>query len=270
MSKITDVGYRLPEIFAQRLEHELQKSANQPLLISGVDKATVEKGSFVVKLKAAARMSPDASMRELLASFLAMEMGIPVVEPAIIEITPEFVELLKASPSWTVGNKSLGYNYGSKYIRDYSVLLVNKRLTEQQLPLAQDALAFDIFIQNSDRTNLKPNMLTNGRNLVILDHEIAFGFIFAPFLTANIWEMQEQHKNWISQHCLLPLVKGEDFDYEAFDSKFDTLSDAFWQKAWELIPEEWRTDQFDSIKKTLTGIIANREQFILELKKILS
>jgi|SRR6218665_704383 len=270
MSRITDAGYRLPEIFAQRLDQGLQNSANQPLLITGVDKDTAEKGSFVVKLRAAPRMSPEASMRELLASFLAMEMGIPVVEPAIIEITPEFVELLKDSPAWAVGNKSLGYNYGSRYIRDYSVLLLNKRLTEHQLPLAQDALAFDIFIQNSDRTNVKPNMLTDGRNLVILDHEIAFGFIFVPFLTANIWEMTGQDRNWISQHCLLPLVKGQEFDYEAFDSKFDTLSDTFWQRAWELIPEEWRTDQFDSIRKTLTGIIANREQFILELKKIMS
>lgn len=259
MSRITNAGYRLPVVFAQRLDGKFGNSANQPLLISGVDKMTAEKGSYAIKLKAAPRMSEEASMRELLASFLAMEMGIPVVEPVIIEITSEFVELLKGSPSWAVGNKSLGYNYGSRYIRDYSILLLNKPLTDHQLPLAQDALAFDIFIQNSDRTNEKPNMLTDGRNLVILDHEIAFGFIFAPFLTPNIWEMQEQHKNWISQHCLHPLVKGKYYDYEAFASKFDVITDGFWQKAWELIPEEWRTDQFDIIRKTLTGIIANRE-----------
>ncbi len=270
MKKITDKDYRLPEIYAQRFNDELPNSANKPIVISGVDKSTGEKGDYVVKFRKADRMSEEASMRELLASFIAMEMEIPVVEPAIIEIGENFVELLKGNDSWAVASKSLGYNYGSKYLKEYSTLILNKPLNNHQLPYAQNAFAFDMFIQNSDRTIIKPNLLTNGEDIIILDHEIAFGFIFASFLTANIWEMAEEHKLWIRQHCLLPLIKGETYNFEKFSDKFDNLTNKFWKKAFEIIPEDWRSDQFNSIKNILAGISVNRKHFILELKKVMS
>ncbi len=123
--------------------------------MSGIDKHSHEKGDFVVKFRNAERMSPDASMRELIASFIAMQMDIPVVEPVIIEITPAFVDLLKGNDSWAVANRSLGYNFGSRYIREHTTLLLKKGLNNHQLPLAQDIFAFDMFIQNPDRTKNK-------------------------------------------------------------------------------------------------------------------
>ena len=128
------------------------------------------------------------------------------------------------------------------------------------MPVAQDIFAFDMFIQNSDRTNNKPNLLTNGLEIIILDHEIAFGFVFAPFLTSDIWDMSEDHKAWIRQHCLLPHIKGNAYDFERVSSKFDNLTDRFWERSFELRPKDWRTDQFEAIKNILNGIIVNREK----------
>jgi hypothetical protein len=270
MIKITDKDYRLPEIYAQRFNEQFTSSANKPLLISGTDKTTYVKGDYVVKFRKAERMSEEASMRELLASFIAMQMEIPVVEPAIIEIDENFVELLKGQDSWAVANKSLGYNYGSKYINEYLTLLLNKELNNHQLSYAQDIFSFDMFIQNSDRTNIKPNMLTNGEDIIVIDHEIALRFIFAPFLTYKIGEMSEGSKDWIRQHCLLPLIKGKTYDFDIFSRKIDNLTSEFWDKTLSLIPESWRTGQFDSIKNILTDISVNRRGFILELKKIMS
>ncbi len=215
-------------------------------------------------------MSSEASMRELLASFIAMEMDIPVVEPAIIEISIGFVDLLRGNDFWMVANQSLGRNYGSKYIREHSTLLANKSLNNHQLPIAQDIFAFDMFIQNPDRTINKPNLLSDGNDLVILDHEIAFGFIFTPFISANIWEMKDEHKGWIRHHYLLPLIKGKDFNFEGFSAKLANLTDTFWEKAAQLLPSEWRTDQFMAIKEILSRICADSEHFISELKKIMS
>lgn len=270
MKKITDKDYHLPEIYAKEFNDNLPNSANKPIIISGIDKSTGEKNPYVIKFKRSNRMSEEASMRELLAGFIAMQMEIAVVEPVIIEIDGNFLEVLKGNDAWEVAGKSLGYNYGSKYIKEYSTLILNKGLNNHQLPYAQDVFAFDMFIQNSDRTNNKPNLLTNGEDIIILDHEIAFGFIFAPFLTANIWEMGEEHKAWIRQHCLLPLIKRETYDFDRFSDKFDNLTNKFWNKAFRLIPEDWRGDQFNSIKNILTSVSVNRKQFILELKKIMS
>lgn len=270
MQKITDKNYRLPIVYAQRFNSNLPNSANKPIVISGTDKNNGQKGDYVVKFRKAERMSEEASMRELLASFIAMEMEIPVVEPAIIQIEENFVETLKGNDSWKAANNSIGDNYGSRYIKEYVTILLNKGLNNHQLPYAQDAFAFDMFIQNSDRTNNKPNLLTNGDEIVILDHEIAFGFIFAPFVTPNIWEMKENHKDWVRQHCLLPLIKGREYDYDSFSNKFDNLTEVFWRKASKLIPVDWHTNQFDSIKNILSSISVNRQHFIFELKKIMS
>jgi hypothetical protein len=270
VKKITDYDYRLPEIFPQRFNENFLNSANQPILISGIDKITNDKSDYVVKLRKAERMSNEASMRELLASFIAMQMEIPIVEPAIIDIHEDFLELLKGNDAWGVAKKSLGFNYGSKYIKEYVTLLLNKDLNNHQIPFAQDAFAFDLYIQNSDRTNNKPNLLTNGLEIIVLDHEIAFGFVFAPFMPANIWDMNEDHKAWIRQHCLLPLIKGQNYDFERFSLKLDNLTEQFWVRAFELIPSDWRTEQFETIKNILTSIVVNKDKFILELKKFMS
>lgn len=270
MKKITDPDYQLPDVYAQRFSESFMASANKPLLISGIDRNTNEKGDYVVKLMRAQRMSEEASMRELLASFIAMEMEISVVEPAIVEIDQGFLEVLKGNDAWAIAGKSLGYNYGSSYIKEHSTLVLQKGLNNKQLPFAQDVFAFDMFIQNTDRTNTKPNLLTNGEEITILDHEIAFGFIFASFLPYRIWEMKEEHKGWMRDHCLLPLIKGQSFDFEAFCEKFDNLTEAFWGRAFDLIPKGWRGEQFKEIKNKLTDISVNRDSFIPELQKVMS
>jgi hypothetical protein len=270
MKKITDSDYRLPEIYALRFNENFSQSANKPVLLSGIDKHSQEKGDFVVKFKNTGRMSTDASMRELLAGFIAMQMGIPVVEPVIIEITPAFVNLLIGNEAWVAPDKSLGHNYGSIYIREHTTLLLNKGLNNRQLPLAQDIFAFDMFIQNPDRTNNKPNLLTEGNDMIILDHEIAFGFIFASFITANIWAMKDNDKAWIRDHCLFPHIKGKEFNFEGFSAKLGNLTETFWDKAARLVPAEWFSDQFETIKNILSRICADRKHFILELKKIMS
>ncbi len=268
--KITDNGYKLPKVFAQLFHSNFNTSANKPLLITGINKESGEKLDYVVKLKAAERMSNEASMRELLACFISMEFDLPVIQPAIVEITPEFVETLKANDSWQPANKSLGNNFGSLNLTDHKILIINQPLNNHQLLHAQNAFFFDMFIQNSDRTTNKPNVLTNGNDLVILDHEIAFGFIFPPSLTIKIWEMTEVGKEWVRNHCLLPLIKGKEYNFNELSEKMDNLNTAFWVKAASLIPPEWMTDQFVSIRATLTNIIKEKAKFILELKKILS
>lgn len=270
MKKITDSDYSLPEIYAQRFNENFSHSANKPVLLSGIDKHSHEKGDFVVKLKNAGRMSADASMRELVASFIAMQMDIPVVEPVIIEITPAFVNLLTGNESWALASKSLGNNYGSRYIPEHITNILNKGLNNHQLPLAQDIFVFDMFIQNTDRTNVKPNLFSNGNDMIIFDHESAFAFAFPLTTATNIWEMKEAHKAWIRHHCLLPEIRGKVFDFEEFSAKLDNLTDSFWDKAAQLIPPDWQSDQFTTIKNTLSQICENRKHFILELKKIMS
>ena len=50
----------------------------------------------------------------------------------------------------------------------------------------------------------------------------------------------------------------------------DNLDENFWNTARQLIPEDWRSDQFELIKSYFTAISENKDAFILELKKLMS
>jgi hypothetical protein len=271
MSKITDTNFYLPEVYPVIYHQNFINSANKPLLITGVEKQNGAKDDFVVKLRSAERMSSEAFMRELLGAFIALELEIAVVKPVIIDVGEEFLELLKGHDCWVIAGKSIGYNYGSQYIRGYNAPVLNQTLSDKLLPFAQNIFAFDLLIQNMDRTEAKPNMLTNGEEIVILDHEIAFGFVFDFLLKGSPGEFSDSDHHWIGNHCLLSLIKGKSFDFENFSVKLERLNDDFWNKAWEFTPDDWKNkDQFDKIKNFISGVRDNRNIFIQELKKIMS
>lgn len=273
MPSIISKSYQLPLVEPLRKNKRFSSGANTPLLITGVEKDTGKKDDYVVKLIKAGRMYGAASMRELLAAFLAMEMGIPVTEPVIVNVSTEFVKLLSNDEDYAVAQQSIGYNYGSKYIDKYWTLAAHQPIPKALIPYALDVFAFDLFIQNSDRNNHKPNMITNGKEIVILDHEIAFGFVLDIPSVQNKtpWVLQERDKQWAVKHCLYNSLKGEIFDHGRLKNRLLGLDKAFWNRAWDLTPEAWRDKkEFDSIKLFLTQIVHNVDPFIVDLQRLLA
>ena len=269
MRKITDEGYVLQMIEALSPHELFETGANKPLLITGVD-ADGNKGDYVVKFRGGERMSDEAFLRELLAAFIAAQMEIPAINPVIVNISDDFIDLLVGNEAWQYAHKSVGYNFGSEYIKGYSIIPVTQQLNNHQLNYAQTIFAFDVLIQNPDRTVIKPNMLTNGNEIVILDHELAFGFIFDFVKDPEPWIIKQKDLGWINAHCLLPKIKSKDYDFDEFSNRIDNLDENFWDTAWNLIPEDWRSGQFEMIKQHFTAISENKASFILELKKLMS
>ncbi len=269
MSKITAGNYVLPIIEALSPHESFESGANKPLLITGVD-SNGKKGDYVVKFRGAPRMYEAACMRELLGAFIATQMNIRVVSPVIINISSGFIELLIGTDSWLYANKSLGFNYGSKYIKRYSTILPTQDLNNHQLQHAQTIFAFDVASQNPDRTYEKPNMFTDGTEIVIYDHELAFSFVMEILPNPRPWEIRVADLEWINKHCLLSRIKGKEFDFDDFSRRFDNLDGNFWATARNLIPEEWLSDEFDRIKQHFTAICNNKDAFIIELKKLMS
>jgi hypothetical protein len=269
MRKITDKDYSLTIIEALSPHESFETGANKPLLVRGVDD-NGNKGDYVVKFRGAERMSAEACMRELLAAFIAAQMEIRVVHPVIVNISQDFVDLLQGNSAWQYASKSLGYNYGSEYIKRYTTIIPTQDLNNHQLHPAQTIFAFDVTIQNPDRTNEKPNMFSDGTEIVIYDHELAFSFVMDIFPNPKPWELRQIDLEWINRHCLLPKIRGKEYDFEEFSNRFDNLDENFWTIAKSLIPKEWLSDQFDRIKQHFSAICNNKDAFIIELKKLMS
>lgn len=275
MPSIKHSSYQLPVIEPIRVSKSFVQSANKPLLITGVNVETGEKDDYVVKLIKAERMSASAFQRELLAAFMAMEMDLPVTVPAIIHISSNFLDLIPGQSEYTVASQSLGYNFGTRYVDRYQVLAVHQKLPDILLERASEILAFDVLIQNADRTLEppgKPNLLTNGKELLMFDHEVAFGFIFEMSFNRNTepWAIRESDKLWIEKHCLFRTLKDYTFDEQNLLDKFARLDGIFWSRAWELIPDAWRDkEQFDIIKAHVNQIVSNGALFLKNLQLLL-
>lgn len=270
MAKIADADYYLPLISPLRFNDEYLNSANRPVLITGVDVLSGAKNDYIVKFRGAPRMSVEASERELLGCFIAMQMEIPVVSPAIMEIDESFADSLIGRDCHSVAHNSLGKNFASKNLREFITLAVDQPLNPHQIDCAKEIIAFDVFISNTDRTYQKPNMLTDGQTIVILDHEIAFSFILQlPFArNPTPWLLRDNEMQLIQHHCLLKKANAKEFDFDGFVNRFDNLNYAFWIKAQSLIPEEWQTGQFETIRDYLLQICQHKNEFSQELKKV--
>ena len=113
-------------------------------------------------------------------------------------------------------------------------------------------------------------MITDGTDLVIFDHELAFSFLFDLAPNPKPWEPRQEDLVWIHRHCLLPKIRHKPCDFEDFSRRFDNLDEKFWKTAKSLMPQPWISNQYDRIKQHFTAIRARKDAFILELKKLIS
>ena len=112
---------------------------------------------------------------EAFAAILAADLDLPVPEPFLVVLEPEFIAGL---PDETVAEMALRSNpvaFGSKHLPPgYTSWPVGKAIPKDALATAAEIFAFDVLIVNDDRRSVNPNCLFSGSSLAIYDHEMAF------------------------------------------------------------------------------------------------
>lgn len=267
--KITDQEYQLSEIEALQFSKVFNTGSTEPILIHGVDQ-NGNRGQYVVKCIKATRMSPSASNFELLGTWIGRELGFNTVEPVLVNISHEFVQTFAGQPGYTNALKSIGKNYGCVYEPAYMEVVTgaafSKELTTQLLQI----YAFDMFISNADRRITKPNLLTDGENILLLDHELAFSFVNLLFAkNSTPWKLNHSDFEMAKGHYLYPYLKGAEHDFTEFVERFLVLNDEFWANVHKFIPKEWQSDQIEQIRVYLKSITDNRQIFSDQLTQTL-
>ena len=273
MRKITDAEYRLPYIEALSSFGLMDNGTTEPMAIWGVDTTTGERGRFVVKFVGSSRMSAKSSCRELLGCWLARELNISVVEPVIVNISENFVSMVLGQRGYQSALKSIGFSFGSVYEEGFAEFpqtgfLLGNALMEQ----AKMVFMFDMFIGNADRGAGKPNVLSNGDTLLLLDHELAFSFtdILSFLRNKTPWILGAAEKEMYTSHYLYPFLNKQEIDFEPFTEKLVAIDNEFWDKAFSLVPDAWKTEELQDIKTHLDSMVANRSSFSEHLTKILA
>ena len=270
MLKITDKNYIFPHIHALECYGVLESGTTKPMMIKGVDMKHGTRGHYVVKYKNATRMDIRATCREVLGCWIGIELGLNMVEPVAIDIKQELVDLLKNKDGYLSAQNSIGLNFGSKYVEGYNELITGKPLTEIQINEAKEIFAFDMFISNADRGPGKPNVLSNGNNFILFDHELAFSFVLLlPFLQNKTpWILGDGEREMYKKHYFYPYLKSINIDFYDFTQRFIKIDDYFWKRVQEFLPSEWHTDDLEIIKNYLNAIIKHKEIFAEQLQLI--
>ncbi|MFW9940382.1 MAG: hypothetical protein ACFFFT_05025 [Candidatus Thorarchaeota archaeon] len=116
--------------------------------------------------------------------------------------------------------------------------------------------------------------MVSKNDLIIYDHELAFSFLLpyfgqdAQLKEEQPWIITENDQiNWIRNMFLYPMIKNKTFPEGEILISLSKINDAFWDKAFTLIPPEWQTNHLDRIKNRINLVINHKNQFVENIKR---
>ncbi|KTE25168.1 MULTISPECIES: HipA family kinase [unclassified Sphingopyxis] len=214
---------------------------NEPLQVTGVD-SDGELLDLYLKPSGRPELGFEGLSNELLAAMIAGELGLPVCEPLIVSMTPEWIATIPDNGLRVVLQQSCPLAFGSrgagkgwKLWSDGDTILSDRRAA------ALSIFAFDAFTGNADRRDVKPNLLVRGPDLRMIDHELCFGLRMKLFPRVAPWELGNlSHLTNASQHVLGPLLKGNrTLDFAALRTPWANIADDRLADFEACIPIEW-------------------------------
>jgi hypothetical protein len=251
--------------------HRLMTSGRSlPLLCGCEDDAERRVGDYVVKLLGSVDRRESGMLCEMVASRIATHFGILVSEPSIVEITSSFAELVAAlQPS--VASKvrnSVGLNFGSRLLSGHSIWPVDKVIPEAMWQSAVDVFAFDALIQNPDRRDSNPNLLTQGDNICVYDHELAFSFLVDVKPSMTPWKLGGDR--YLESHVFFRRLKSKSIELDDFAANLRSLREDVLLAIETDIPEAWINRDMLRIKAHLRTLREHADEFIDEVRRKLA
>lgn len=200
---------------------------NQPLMVT-VEDADGEEIEVFLKPSGRPELGIEGLANELLAACIAGQMGLPVCEPLLVEMTPDWIatvphpelrEVLGRSSPIAFGSRSAGQGWKAWAAKDH--VLGDRRSA------ATAIFVFDALTLNADRGPGKPNILVKGDAFRMIDHEMCFRVRMQLFPPPRPWDIGNlQSLIQPNGHIFGQLLKGDRFvDVGAVRPSWLELSD---------------------------------------------
>jgi len=263
---------RIRRVRAASVLKVLSFGRTKPCLIVGTD----EEGNdveVVVKWRAGMELKATGLVCELMAALLADDLDLHVPKPFLVEVEEGFLAAIttrEVSEVPDFARNSVGLNFGSRWLSPgFHTWPSGKHVPLLLRPDAADIFGFDVLIQNPDRRQDNPNLLTNGEQIYVLDHELAF-----PFLAGAIgWQppWTGQSTGFLRNHVFFNQLSGGAHDWERLRGALAGLTDARLQEYISAVPNEWRSDNraAERIVEYLQQARQNRDALFRVISEIL-
>ncbi|MFL5383674.1 MAG: HipA family kinase [Longimicrobiaceae bacterium] len=154
----------LPTHTATRYLQPLREGGSLPAIVD-----TDGGGRWVVKFRGAGQ-GAKALVAELLVGMIALELGLPVPELALVEVPPPFGRGEPDPEIQELLQKSHGVNVGLRYLDgafNFDAYAAGELVTAD---FASAVVWLDALVTNPDRTHRNPNLMVWERRPWLIDH----------------------------------------------------------------------------------------------------
>ena len=166
---------QIARVEASRFHKVMTSGRTSPLLLT-CEKVDGGSHEAVVKFATGGECDTSSLCAELICSQLASDLGLPTPTPVLVTWEQGFTESFSDPDARSVVTASTPPAFGSTLVTEgFAIWPAEGKLiggTMRQTALA--TFFFDAMIGNSDRSRMKPNILTRGDSFRLIDHEMAF------------------------------------------------------------------------------------------------
>lgn len=227
----------------------------------------------VAKLSAGCDRGVTSLSIEAISAMLAADLGLPVPEPYLVMLEPEFITGLPDPQVAEMARRSSPIAFGSKHLPPgYTSWPEGKAIPKDAVATAVEIFAFDALIVNPDRRRENPNCLFNGATLAIYDHELAF-FTDAVIGWQPPWKAGSlEALRRPGCHLFSEQLRGKALNLDRLAGAWLAISDARLDAYRTAIPQAWNSAvaQVDQALRHIAQVRDNIDQALNEVRRVLA
>lgn len=256
---------RVPNVVATTYMTVNSSGRNRPCIFSCVNEDSLSEDYFV-KFHGSVG---SHIICEFVGSLLGQGLGIDIPQVAIVHIDEEMEAAIQDADARSKFQAKPGPHFGSQNIgQGYIVMNSGYNLTSDTIGQALDIFAFDMLIQNADRTSSSmggnPNILFKGNRLVAIDHELSFSFVNLVGGDSEPWNIRDTNlpQRHIFYSQLSRHAKTHTVSFDGFIQKLVGISPEYMDSVMQAMPPEWYNERYvEKITQHIEKLLTNVERF---------
>lgn len=226
----------------------------------------------VAKFSAGCDRKINALVVEALAALLAADLDLPVPEPFLVEMDPDFILSVRDEAVLKMIQAGPPLAFGSRHLPPgYVTWPIGKSIPKDAFSTAAEIFAFDLLIANDDRRPENPNCLFNGASLAIFDHEMAFftqGIIGwkEPWIPGALENFRTP-----GRHIFADQIRGKPVNFDRLAGAWLAITDARLEEYWSALPDAWNPSSEAEEALMYIGMVRdNIEPALNEVRRVLA